>query len=71
MKAQNKLKEIRGRLTKSFPELAYVGGSYTIKMLDDDLKELESLMGMSSNRPRTPECDSGKCQFESDHILQL
>lgn len=39
-KTNNKIKDIRKRLTKEFPELAYVGKGYTIKMLDNDLKEL-------------------------------
>ena len=39
-KINNKIKDIRGRLIKDFPELAYCGGAYTIKMLDDDLKEV-------------------------------
>ena len=48
MKAEDKLKEIRGRLTKSFPELAFVGCSYTIKMLDNDLKDLDRLIKKGS-----------------------
>ena len=40
-----KVKDIRGRLTDDFPELAFVGGAYTIKMLDDDLKRVLSLIG--------------------------
>jgi len=39
-KINNKIRDIRERLTKDFPELAYCGGAYTIKMLDDDLKEI-------------------------------
>ena len=48
MKAEDKLKEIRGRLTKSFPELTFCGGAYTLKMLDNDLKDLDRLIKKGS-----------------------
>ena len=38
---------IRGKLTNDFPELAYCGAAYTIKMLDDDLNRVLSLMDKS------------------------
>jgi len=42
-KRRNKeIDRIRDRLSKSFPELVFVGGAYTLKMLDDDLKKLGS-----------------------------
>lgn len=41
MYALDMVKKIRERLTKEFPEFAFCGKGYTIKMLDDDLKELE------------------------------
>jgi hypothetical protein len=39
------VQNIRQRLTKEFPELAFVGKGYTIKMLEDDLKGVLSLTG--------------------------
>jgi len=41
-KFNKKVGRIRDRLSKSFPELVFVGGAYTLKMLDDDLKKLGS-----------------------------
>jgi hypothetical protein len=38
---KNRIDYIRNRLSKSFPELVFVGGAYTLKMLDDDLKNLK------------------------------
>jgi hypothetical protein len=62
---KNEIERIRNRLTKDFPELAYCGNGYTIKMLDDDLKNL----GESSNWNRTSDCESEKYQFEPDLSL--
>lgn len=55
----DKVEYIKSRLSKDFPDLTFIGDAYTIKMLDDDLNRVLSLIG------KAPECDSGSCQFES------
>lgn len=61
------IEQIEDRISKDFPELTFIGKGYTLQMLLNDLQELR----VCSLNGKAPECDSGRCRFESDLSLQL